>query len=112
MILYMLLVVSSIFFATYIGYYMLKKHKIRNHTIEGNFFVNGCGKVGIDLCQSHMPKFISVHFTDQFNSHPCHPCNPHHDTLHWELIEECGVYQLKITYDVGNVREISYNVIY
>ncbi len=91
---------------------MLKKHKAHSHTLEGNFFVNGNGKVGIDLCKKHIPDYISVRFTDEFNSHPCHPCNPHHDKLSWEIAEECGHFQLIIVYDVGNVREISYKVIY
>lgn len=91
---------------------MLNKHKPHNHNFEGNFFVNGKGKVGIDLCQSQIPEFISVHFTDQFNSHPCHPCNPHHDRLRWVVTEECGRFQLIISYNVGNVREITYKVIY
>jgi hypothetical protein len=112
MILYFLIIVSSICLAIYLGYLMFRKHKTQNHNVEGNFFVNGCGSVGVDLCRRHTPQFVSVHFTDQFNSHPCHPCNPHHDTLHWELIEEYGEYQLIVNYDVGNVREISYKVIY
>lgn len=102
----------SIWLALYLGYRMFKKHKPNNHVIDGMFFVNGKGRVGIDLCQSHEPKFISVHFIDEFHNRHHHPCNPHHDKLTWDLMKRHGHLQLIISFDVGNVREICYKVIY
>lgn len=112
MALYIVLISVAILLSLYIGYRMFKKHKPDNHIIDGVFFVNGKGRIGIDLCHSQKPKLVSVHFIDEFNSHPCHPCNPHHDKLKWEIIEKCSHTQLIVSFDVGNVREISYKVIY
>lgn len=90
---------------------MSKKHdkKPHGHDLEGTYFLNGSGKISIDLIKKHIPDRIYVRFTDEPS---CHPCNPHDDKLHWEIAEDCGHFQLIIIYDVGNVREISYKVIY
>ena len=89
-----------------------RHHHHHNHTVSGTFFVNGKGEAGINLCESGRPESISVYFTEDFDCHPCHPCNPHQDLLIWELEENEDHFRLEIEFDVSNIREISYRVIY
>lgn len=109
---YILLVSGLICLITWASYKLLKKVNLQVDTDDGKFFVNGVGEVVVDLCCDSDPTEITVEFCDDFDSHPCHPCNPASDTLDWELVEGSECNQLIISYNVGNVREISYHIIY
>lgn len=90
----------------------LFKVRFAHKSFSGEVFVNGKNTIGINLACNRAPKSVYVNFTHTVHSHPCHPCNTHQDKFDWEVVKINNCYQLIIHYDVGNVREIFYRVIY
>lgn len=98
----------------YLGKVLLHRGKGKPRPYQdGEVFVNGSGHIAVRIVSVREPRHITVNFSDNVRSHPCHPCNPSQDTFNWEMVKDGeSCYLLNIYFSVSSIREIVYRIEY
>lgn len=75
-------------------------------SMSGSIQVVGRDTLSINLKRAAIDT-VSIQFT---NDPGQVPCNPHHDTIDWEVHDRAHGFVLIIKWDVSSLREVSWKV--